>query len=217
MRVVSVELPSTTLILARHAQARSRDGSYDRHTPLSDLGLRQAAALAMHLLEPPRPAVVYSSPWTRAAETAAPLCERLDVAPVIDDRLVEFELPGQTLESASRPDLVVWQGDHRGVEDGESLREFSLRVAHFFEEIVGPHLGERVVVVSHSGTMDAAVRWAMGVPPSSPWQHDLLCPNACITELDLWPQGRVPGGSPRYAAIRRVGDVGHLGDLASEM
>ncbi len=214
---MSAELPRTTLILARHAQARSRDGSYDRHTPLSDLGWRQAAALAMHLLEP-RPAVVYSSPWTRAAETAAPLCERLDVAPVIDDRLVEFELPGQTLESARvRPDLVVWEADDRGVEDGESLREFSLRVAHFFEEIVGRHLGKRVVVVSHSGTMDAAVRWAIGIPPSSPWQHDLLCPNACITELEVWPRGRVPGGSPRYAAIRRVGDVGHLGDLASEM
>ena len=215
---MSAELPRTTLILTRHAQARSRDGSYDPHTPLSDLGGRQAAALAMHLLESPRPAVVYSSPWTRAAETAAPLCERLDVAPVIDDRLVEFELPGQTLESARvRPDLVVWQADDRGVEDGESLREFSLRVAHFFEEIVGRHLGKRVVVVSHSGTMDAAVRWAMGVPASSPWQHDLLCPNACITELNVWPQGRVEGGSPHYAAIRRVGDVGHLGDLASEM
>ena len=215
---MSAELPRTTLILARHAQARARDGSYDRHTPLSDLGWRQAAALAPHLLEHPRPAAVYSSPWPRAVETAEPLCERLGVAAVVDARLAEFELPDQTLESArDRPDLVVWQGDHRGVEDGESLREFSLRVAHFFEEIVGRHVGEKVIVVSHSGTMDAAVRWATGVPPSSPWQHDLPCPNACITELHFWPQGRVPGGSPRYAAIRRVGDVSHLGDLTSEM
>ena len=41
--------------------------------------------------------------------------------------------------------------------------------------------------------------------------------NGSITELEFWPQGRVPGGSPRYAVLRCVGDVAHLGDLISDL
>jgi probable phosphoglycerate mutase len=207
---------STTLILVRHGQARAGDGSYGRETPLSDLGRLQAAAVAHELAARAPPAAVYSSPLPRAVQTATPLCARLDLKAVVDPRLAELELGSGSLELAQqKPDLVIWRPEHRGVENGETLGEFSARVAAFCDETVGRHLGQRVAVVAHSGTIDAVVRWSLGLTPASPWQHELALANASISEVELWPHGRVPGGAPRYAVLRRVGDVTHLGTLAS--
>lgn len=33
----------------------------------------------------------------------------------------------------------------------------------------------------------------------------------------MWPHGRIATGAPRYAAIRRVGDVTHLAELVSNL
>jgi broad specificity phosphatase PhoE len=79
------------------------------------------------------------------------------------------------------------------------------------------HPGERVAVVSHAGTIDATLRWALGLAPASPWQHEFEVANASITELEFWPNGRVRGGASRYAVLRRVGDVAHLDGIVSEI
>ena len=215
---MSEDYRAATLILVRHGQARAAHGSQmGRATPLSQLGRRQATALASELIAGEPIAAVYTSPLPRAMETAAALCERLGLTAVTDDRLVEFELGVKTLEAIQeRPDLLIWRPEDKGA-DGESLRDFSARVATFCDEVVKRHLGERVAVVSHAGTIDATIRWSLGIAPDSPWQHEVDVANASITELDLWPRGRTAGGSPRYAVLRRVGDVAHLGDLATEL
>jgi len=89
---MSGDYPSTTLILVRHGQARSLDGSYGRQTPLSDLGRRQAKAVSDRLGAEFPSAPVYASPVVRAVETSAPLCEKLGVKAVLDSRLAEFEI-----------------------------------------------------------------------------------------------------------------------------
>ncbi len=104
-----------------------------------------------------------------------------------------------------------------GGANGETFGEFSARVAAFCDEIVQSHLSDRIVVIAHAGTIDAAIRWPVGLTPASPWQHEFDLANGSITELEFWPQGRVPGGAPRYAVLRCVGDVAHLGDLISDL
>jgi probable phosphoglycerate mutase len=207
------------LLLVRHAQARAQDGSYNRHTPLSGLGQRQAQALADWLATCAPPAAIYASPLPRALETAMPLCRRLGIEPLIEPRLAEFEIEAATLDDAlARPDdLAIWRAEHRGITDGETLHEFSLRVAAFCDEVATRHCGARALIFAHSGTIDAAIRWAVGLPPESHWQHDFNLANASITEIEFWPRGRLVGGSPRYAALLRVGDASHLRDLHSEM
>ena len=215
---MSSEYPSTVLLLVRHGQARARDGSYGPETGLSELGRLQAAAIARILAREASSATVYTSPWPRAVETANPLCAALDLRAVVDPRLAEMRFGPGTLESAqSRPDLMAWKPEHRGVESGETLGEFAARVAAFCDEVVERHLGAGVVVVTHSGTIDAAIRWAVGLTPSSPWQHDFDIANGSITEVEFWPHGMLEGGSPRYAALGRIGDVRHLGDLVSDL
>lgn len=210
--------PSTTLVLIRHGQARARDNSYGQQTPLSALGRHQAAHVADALVATHRPVAVYSSPYPRAGETAAPLCQKHNLQPVVDPRLAEFDLGSQPFAVVQqRPDLQVWRPEHTGVEHGETLAAFSTRVASFCEEIAVRHADACVAVFAHSGTIDAALRWAVGLPPDSVWQHEYDLGNASITEIEYWPHGRVAGGAPRYAVLRRIGDVGHLGTLASDM
>ena len=141
--------------------------------------------------------------------------------PRIDARLEEFEIDAEWLKASGsrpedRPDLHIWEPGHRGSGRGETLAEFSARVADACEELVRRHLAERVVVFTHSGTIDAALRWAMGISPDHHWQSDMPITTASITELAYWPSGRIAGGAPRYAALRRIGDVSHLGELARE-
>ena len=214
----SGEYPSTRLILARHGQARPNSGSdIGRETPLGEIGRRQTELLADVISEDGRIDAVYSSPLPRALETVSPLCDRLGLDALVDPRLTEFELgTGSPEQIMLRPDLLIWRPDDAG-SDGETLSEFSARVGRFLDEAVDRHRGERVAVICHTGTIDAAIRWALAIPPANPWQHEFDLPNASITEIEFWPNGRVRGGAPRYASVLRVGDVAHLSGLVTEI
>lgn len=213
-----MKLEKTTMVWMRHGQARSDDGSYDNRTPLSELGRRQAEFLADALAAEPPPDAVYASPYPRAISTGEPFCRKLGVEAKVDERIAEFEIPLPSFEQIEeRPDIVIWRPDHTAVEDGETIGEFASRVADFCEEAVERHSGETIFIFAHSGTIDAAIRWSLGFSSDSPWQHDFDIMNASITEIDFWPNGRDPNGSPRYTAMRRIGDATHLGDLATEM
>jgi broad specificity phosphatase PhoE len=212
------EYPATTLVLIRHGQARASDGSYDENTPLTELGHRQAAQLADALASGTRPVVVYSSPYPRALETATPLCQQLALRPSVDPRLAEFQLGTGSFESIQqRLDLKVWRPEHQGVENGETLGEFSARVATFCNEVVERHSREDITVFAHSGTIDAAIRWALGFSSDSLWQHEFPLATASITEIQFWPHGRIRGGAPRYSVMQRIGDVTHLDGIVSEI
>ena len=212
------EYPAIPLFLIRHGQARAGDGSYGPDTPLSERGRAQAEKIADAWMGKDPPDVVYTSPYPRAVETSAPLCRRLGLEAVIESRLAEFEMDTQPLaEAEERPDLLLWHPEHRGAERGETLREFSVRAGAYCEEVVTRHERQRVVLFTHAGTIDAILRWLLGISPTSPWQHEFDLGNASITEVHYWPRGRVRGGAPRYAFLRRVGDTMHLGDLASNL
>ena len=203
--------------MIRHGQA-SWDKSADlgRTTPLADLGRRQVAGLASALRAGEPVDVLCTSPFSRAVETAELLSDKLGLRSVVDPRLAEFELEGATIENVEkRLDLLIWTPEHRSVS-GETLARFCTRVADFCEEIVRLHVGERVAIVSHAGTIGATIRWSLGVGPDAPWEHDFDVSNASITELEHWPHGRVKRGAPRYTSLLRVGDVKHLGELATD-
>ena len=201
----------------RHSQARHDSrGLYGPDAPLSELGHRQAASLAVSLGSGPAFDALYSSNLPRAVETAEAVAARLGLKVSVDDRLAEFNVDTSLAASFDeRPDLLVWHPDHTSV-DGETLARFASRVAEFHEEIVIRHLGQRVVVVCHAGTIDEAIRWSLGIDPRIPLQHEFDAKNASITEIEFWPHGRVRGGAPRYAVLKRIGDVEHLDGLATE-
>lgn len=191
----------------RHGQARARDGSYGHDTPLSPLGRRQAGAVGVALANASL-AAIYASPMRRARETAQPLARLTGLEVRVDDRLSEFELadwgPDQEF------DWTIWRGEDAGVPGGETLQAFAERVGAACDDIVTPHAGEAVAIVSHSGTNDAILRWAMSIPAEAAWFHEFDLPNGAIVELLVWPEGRHPEGAPRYGVIQRAPNLDHL-------
>ena len=204
-----IDPSSSRIVLVRHGQARTPGAAYGPDTPLTPLGERQAEVTAKAIVDAFTPVEVYASPLPRAVQTAQPLCRWLDRAPRIDARLAELEMvPWEP--AAPQPDLVIWEAHHRGAPEGETLADFAARTAAWVEEVCERHAGECVVAYTHSGTIDAIARWAVGLPTDSPWTHDLPLYTASVTELVIWPRGRAEGGAPRHVSFVRVGDVAHL-------
>ena len=205
-------------MLVRHGQALPSDaGFYGADAPLSGLGRRQAAALAASLAPGPALDAIYSSNLPRALETAAAVAGHLGLEVLVDRRLAEFDVD-MSVETPpdGRPDLLVWHPDHTGA-DGETLAQFVSRVREFHEEVVARHPGQRIALICHEGTIQAALQWSLGMDPRSPWQHEFNeLRNASITEIEFWPEGRMAGGAPRFFVLKKIGDVGHLGNLVTD-
>ena len=106
----------------------------------------------------------YSSPlkrcWTLAADLAGTGFQT-------DDRLVEFSFGNWELKKWSaidRNELKMWASDMANlrVPGGDLLTEFSQRCNSFVEEISG-YGHERIVVITHSGVINALLAKAMGI------------------------------------------------------
>ena len=210
------EFPSLRLFLVRHAQARNAPGTSYDHASLSALGRTQGAAVARACADL-TPDALYASPAARARETAELIAAAAGLPLTIDERLIEYRFgsitdPNLTMEQLRerRDDLLAWHPDRKLAPDGETIREFATRVMAVTDEIVARHRGERVVVVSHAGTIDVTMRWAIGISPGTPVLHDFPIVNASISELIHWPRGRMTGGAPRYTEFASVGSADHL-------
>jgi broad specificity phosphatase PhoE len=196
--------PSTRIFLVRHAQsdASVNDGG------LTELGLRQAKNLAVALGPTIREALL-SSPLRRAVQTASAMNRLFSI---LDD-LQEFRFgaaaPDTAEMVAERTDLTLWRSDH-GFPGGETLGKFQGRVGRVLEKLVVEHPDGTVVAVTHSGFIDAALRWVYRVSSYADWTTEAVLPNASITEIEHWPSGRHPSGAPAFTLVHRVGDVSHL-------
>jgi probable phosphoglycerate mutase len=177
--------------------------------PLTDVGARQSVLLAEELQIDPAADVVVSSPLRRARETT----EYLGAAYEILDDLREFDFgpAAPTAEALieAREDLTLWRAED-GFAGGETLAGFQGRVADVLEGILRRHACTRIFVFTHSGVLDAALRWAYGIGPEGDWLTEAAVRNASITELEVWREGRHPRGAPRHTVIHRIGDVAYL-------
>jgi broad specificity phosphatase PhoE len=111
---------------------------------LNDDGRRQAAALAERLANDGVEAV-YSSDLARARETAEIVGERLGLAVVVDPDLRERNWGSWEGLTPAERDTVEFAG-----EGPEEHRERMLRAV---QRIAERHPGQRVVVVTHGGSM----------------------------------------------------------------
>ncbi len=208
------EQPSVRLILIRHGQAGGPGISYGAEAPLTAQGRKQAERVAAELARD-RIDAIFSSPYTRAVETARPTRERLGCAYAEDPRLVEFQMGDDGAAAiaeiiATRRHLALWRPHDQLAHDGETLGQFHARVAEFLTGVAERHLGATVAVFSHAGAIAAAMRWAYGLSSQHDW-HTIVEPfNASLTEIRHWPQGRHPDGAPYASTVLRLNDVRHL-------
>lgn len=180
------------LYIVRHADALPDadevvDGGYDAQA-LSALGRRQAEALADRLREISL-AAIYASPIARAIQTARPtaLSHQVEIQPV--DGLREIALgtleadavTGVTPEEVSAllrtrlreiANIAVSTGSWESIPGTEPSELLRARLTAAMDRIISAHPGERVLVVSHAGAINAYLATLLGI------SHDYFFPTA---------------------------------------
>jgi 2,3-bisphosphoglycerate-dependent phosphoglycerate mutase len=144
---------TTTLLLARHGETDwNKEGRWQgwADPPLNDTGRSQARALAEQLSDVPFDAV-YSSDLRRAHETAEVVAAPHGVPVVTDQGLREIDVGSWS--GLTRDEIA--ERFPNGRQDGETREQHADRVLAAIERLARDHTGERILLVTHGGTMRA--------------------------------------------------------------
>lgn len=149
------------LFIVRHGETesnRQRLALGRADVPLNDLGRKQAARLAEALTGEPI-AAVFSSPLSRARETAGGIAEALALDAQVDESLIEMdvgELDGLDFAEVRQmyPGFIeTWlssDGPEEPMPGGESLRDVQRRASEFLARITDAYQGQDVCAVTHN-------------------------------------------------------------------
>ena len=213
------------LVLVRHgATPNNLDARYTGQSdiPMSELGERQAAAVATRLASRHFDSLI-SSDLARARGTAERIAAALKLSPRFDPDLREVgmgEWEGRTVADVAeryREALSQWERDPSrfAPPGGESLEQFAARVARALARWTDGTAGEQVLMVTHGGVIGVAVCLALGLPLE--YRRRIGRDNTSITELDLEsPLSASASGNnfgPRNAQLIRLNDTAHLEGL----
>ncbi len=200
----------TTTVLLRHGETplspqRRFAGRVD--IPLTEAGLRQAAAAAQRLADRGGLDVIVTSPLERARRTAEAVAATTGTPLVVEDAWAETdfgEWEGLTFpEVAQRwPDEAAAWVAHSEVAPpgGESLAAASERILSGLTALLAGHAGETVLIVSHVTPMKILLQHALLAPPAALRRMHLEVASIC--EID-WYDGRM-------GVVRLLGDTAHL-------
>ena len=166
----SLQCPARILV-ARHGEAEyETDRCGDDGGSLTALGRRQARDLAERL-RGERIARVWTSPLSRAVQTAEIAAAGLDVGVVVREGLREYgvgALAGTDADEKAElePDFRAWTDgdDDATIPGGEPVRQIVARVQAVLEEVADEHPGEAVLVVGHGGAILATLPQLVGLP-----------------------------------------------------
>ncbi|HYP34885.1 MAG TPA: histidine phosphatase family protein [Stellaceae bacterium] len=168
------------IILARHghvdwlAPERFRGRA---ELPLSDLGRRQAQAVARYIAATWKPDAVYTSPLGRCRETGAEIAApfRLELRPVDGLADIDYgEWQGLTRDEAQErwPDETeLWfRTPHiAAIPGGETLAALLSRTSAALRDILWRHPDQTVVLVGHDSVNRVLLLFALEAPLSRYW------------------------------------------------
>lgn len=203
---------ATDLLLIRHgesAPARADapppfvDGQAD---PDLDPRGRDEARRVADRLAGEEVSAIYVSPLRRTAQTARPLAERLNVAPLVEPRLREVHLGDwegvtfrQRLAEGDPIARRMFTEQRWDVIPGAESQEALLkRIRDAVEDIAARHPDQRVALFSHGGVIGMLAHLVTGSQPFAFLGVD----NGSITHVVITEERWI---------LRRFNDTGHLG------
>jgi probable phosphoglycerate mutase len=215
-RTFSVPDSALDLLLVRHGQSQEYvegkpfprvDGHGD--PPLSELGHAQALRVCDRLAGTGIDAI-YVTTLRRTAQTAAPLAERLGLAPTVEPGLREVYLGEwegglyRKMVADFHPIAQRMFAEERWdvIPGGESLVSFDGRVSAAIGRIAARHADQRVAVFTHGGVIGQALALATGSRPFAFSATDNASVSRVIVTDSKW-------------YVRTFNDVAHLEGMAS--
>jgi phosphoserine phosphatase len=205
------------LLFVRHGESTwNLEGRFQGQLdpPLSELGGRQAWAVAQRLASDERPMAIIASPLLRARRTAEIIAQACSLTLSTDKRLCEIShgqweglvaaevkrrWPVMLRQWLEQPEAVHFPG-------GESLADVQTRMLSFLNDVQARNQASPLVVCTHDVIVRLAALWAQDQPLQRFW--DVKTENATITELAL--QGDV-------RTLVRRNDAAHLNGLRSDV
>ena len=208
---LSLQSGAAELHLVRHADAVPETDAefaiyddYEAH-PLSEHGRAQAAAVGEYFSERLISAI-YASPIRRARETAQAIAA-VSALPVEEEPGVR-EIAIGPLDGAMRlSERLAWlatvamrDGSWRGIPGTEPSEEVRERMLRAIDTIASRHPGARVAVVSHAGSINAALGAIVGT------SHDFVFPlaNASVSVVRVGGGRRMLMSANETAHLRGV-------------
>jgi probable phosphoglycerate mutase len=204
----------TVLYAVRHGETEwnfreKQQGHLD--SPLTNLGVRQAEAMAIGLSKK-NIEVLYSSDLERALQTAGIIAQKLSLSIQTDARLRERHLglmQGLTGKEFNRKYPEEAKKYNSGNPDyalpgGESAPQQYDRCIECAEDLASRNSGQRILVVAHGGVLQSFLYKTLNLPLTEPRRFSLF--NAginCFTvfngqwRLDTW------------------GEIAHLQDMTT--
>lgn len=190
----------TRLFLVRHGATTATEEdrfSGSSGAELSDLGRWQAARLGERLSQQGLTAA-YSSPLSRALDTARIIGECCGLDPITRDGLREIGhghwegLKRNDVESQFASEYAAWEADPFtfAPEGGESGVGVLARALPVIRGIVTEHAGGRVLVVSHKATLRLVLSSLLAFDPRG-YRDRLDQAPACLNVVDFRDPVRV--------------------------
>jgi len=200
--------PTGTLLL-RHGQTpMSVQKRYSGRTdaPLTDAGVRQAAAAAKRLASAGVDAIV-ASPLQRAVRTAEEVAAATGIPVLTDEGFRETDFgawEGLTFaEVRARwpSEMARWLADPSvAPPGGESFAQVSERVTAALHRVLASQAHQTVLIVSHVTPIKTLVAAALLAPPAALYRMHLDV--AALCEVDWYADGP--------AVLRSFNDTAHL-------
>ena len=202
-------MPLTRLIVLRHGETLwNLEGRYQGHldSPLTELGLKQAHALAKRL-QAEAFSTIYTSDLGRALQTAEIISQATGRKLIPHEGLRERHLG--VFQGKTGGELKArWPEEYRRLKsgdadyaapEGESNRAAMARVLATFTQISTQHTGETIAIVTHGGPLSTMFRHTLGVPIDAPRRFSRLNAswNVFIVEDGKW-------------LLETWGDISHL-------
>jgi probable phosphoglycerate mutase len=209
----------TRLFLVRHGATSATEEdrfSGSSGAELAELGRWQAARLGERLSHQNITAI-YSSPLSRALETAGIIAGHCDLAPETRDGLREIGhghwegMKREDVEQQFAAEYASWEADPFtfapvGGESGVAVLARALPVVR---EIVATHPGGQLLVVSHKATLRLVLSSLLGFDPRG-YRDRLDQSPACLNVVDFRDPVRVRlmlfNDTSHYADRPRVSD-----------
>ena len=207
---------STIILLARHGEtAWNRDkifrGTYD--IPLNDTGKVQAKLLAQAFKNRKIDAV-YTSPLSRAYQTAQLSLSTQNIVPVTDERLIDINYGDWTGKEDGEV-AKQWPEEHNlwnmspqnaTLPNGETLRKVYNRTVEAMEEITSKHNNQTVAIFAHRVVNKLLVLAALESELDR--FTFIIQDNCCLNEFESTNTGYL---------IRTINNTAHITDSTTEL
>jgi probable phosphoglycerate mutase len=225
---MSIQSSPTRVIIVRHGESsfnveRRVQGHWDKSTLTEkgqEMALQVGAALSDLKLD-----AVYSSPLSRARDTAELILSRLQTPPAT---------PLQTTDNLKEINLLLWEGllfteveerypaEYENWKNAPHLLRMEVKDANgeaiafypvpdlfeqaktFWKDLLPQHQGQTVLVVAHSGINRALINTALGLSPE--YYQSVHQSNCGISVLNF------AGGWGDPVQLESINLTGHLGE-----